>query len=603
MITKYSSASAQYDDLFKLATDRLIELGVKSEDGSGPLYDGVDVKINSLEEYFSNLRNLIYGPDDNPLTDKAKIKEGYVFLKLPVDEPYFTIDANKREIIVPDTFKKNGISVLGDEVSEMLFFSIDRFYDATDLSQLDIAFYWSHSADEDHTVYSTPAFFSVIESDEITGDDKLIFGWPISSDITKNAGKITFSVRFYSKDETAEADDYSLVYSLSTLTQTVSINNGLTYDIKGIDVDNRLESILSKRLVNSPLGKKDPPTMPILIFARTQNDTELTETFNITEQITSDVILAVLGFKADSGSLTYGWYYGDGENTPTLQTEFTSPLLDGGYIKTDSFITTEEDQIIATYYYKDTVNEYHKILIENAEDFETVKKERGTLYVNCSIYTLTPEDVKPGQYFARPRNTLYNASVINEDTPKYVWTISGADMPSITSQSWDADIIELADGLTLSIEGENLTTANYQWMADLTQTEIVNNNQLVFTEYSVNNELEVNAEGYYQLIVTNTKNNDSKAVNSTIVLALKPISTFNPVMINTDGVLSLSVRELEPFEKITYKWYNIPNLETVIAETPTFTIPAGKTGNDYRVSYELTKGIFSQSDSVNGINA
>jgi hypothetical protein len=40
---------------------------------------------------------------------------------------------------VPDEFKKNGISVLGDEVAEILFFEVDRFYDSTDLSQTEIA--------------------------------------------------------------------------------------------------------------------------------------------------------------------------------------------------------------------------------------------------------------------------------------------------------------------------------------------------------------------------------------------------------------------------------------------------------------------------------
>ena len=49
------------------------------------------------------------------------------FLRLPLDEPLFEIDANSRKINVDATpFKTNGLSVQGDNLAETIFFKITR---------------------------------------------------------------------------------------------------------------------------------------------------------------------------------------------------------------------------------------------------------------------------------------------------------------------------------------------------------------------------------------------------------------------------------------------------------------------------------------------
>jgi hypothetical protein len=50
---------------------------------------------------------------------------------LPQDEELFEIDANKRKINVPASFS-GGASVVGDEIAETIYFSIDRYFDITD---------------------------------------------------------------------------------------------------------------------------------------------------------------------------------------------------------------------------------------------------------------------------------------------------------------------------------------------------------------------------------------------------------------------------------------------------------------------------------------
>ena len=64
----------------------------------------VKAPISSLQEYFSYIQELS--------------SLDMVYTVLPLDEEPFEINADTREISVPEAFKTNGISVKGDEISE-----------------------------------------------------------------------------------------------------------------------------------------------------------------------------------------------------------------------------------------------------------------------------------------------------------------------------------------------------------------------------------------------------------------------------------------------------------------------------------------------------
>lgn len=80
--------------------------------------------ITTLEEYFSWIRNL------------GTINKKYTVL--PLDEDHFEINANTRAINIPASFKKNGVAVQGDDLAEVLYFKIDRYFDYMDLDKCDI---------------------------------------------------------------------------------------------------------------------------------------------------------------------------------------------------------------------------------------------------------------------------------------------------------------------------------------------------------------------------------------------------------------------------------------------------------------------------------
>lgn len=125
-----------------------------------------------------------------------------VFTTLPSSEPRIIIDANSREISIPIEF--DFLAVKTDHKAETIYFEIDRYFDAQDLSEHTCVIQWSNSSDEG----VSPCTALDIE----TFEGKIIFGWEITNDCTKVAGPIDFSVRFYTFDELG-----NFAYNFNTL--------------------------------------------------------------------------------------------------------------------------------------------------------------------------------------------------------------------------------------------------------------------------------------------------------------------------------------------------------------------------------------------------
>ncbi|MCI7444657.1 MAG: hypothetical protein MSA89_16540 [Clostridium sp.] len=133
MITYVNSENTvKYRKLFEEA-NKILKKHNEMQDGA---------EITTLEDYFGYITKLAkYDHDDtsnnSPTYDPSKNRQ-FKYTILPVDEEVFVIDANTRTITVPPSFKKNGISVKGDEIAEILYFEIDRYFDATDLNTKEI---------------------------------------------------------------------------------------------------------------------------------------------------------------------------------------------------------------------------------------------------------------------------------------------------------------------------------------------------------------------------------------------------------------------------------------------------------------------------------
>jgi hypothetical protein len=165
---------------------------------------------------------------------------------MPLDEPLFEIDADRRVVTVPTVFSKNGVGVKGDHQAETLYFRIDRYFDHQDLFNVDdIIINWqfrpaSSSRNADVPLHTSLAF----APDDTYDPGHVVFGWVIEKDMTPERGTLSFSIGFV---KYAEDDTY--YYALNTQTATVNINDALHLENPSILAG--LSRPTFKRLANS----------------------------------------------------------------------------------------------------------------------------------------------------------------------------------------------------------------------------------------------------------------------------------------------------------------------------------------------------------------
>ena len=128
------------------------------------------------------------------------------------------------------------IGVIGDKLAEVLFFKIDRYFDAVDLNTRQIYIEWRDAAGNKGI---SRDYLRDVQSEK----DKIIFGWAIGEELTHTVGTINFAVRFV---EWTNREDSSnsvpnagtgLEYSFSSLPASVTISDSLHYSLFENDTD------------------------------------------------------------------------------------------------------------------------------------------------------------------------------------------------------------------------------------------------------------------------------------------------------------------------------------------------------------------------------
>ena len=230
MVTYIDASNAlKYQILFEKAVEAL-----QNHQSEIPQSERDTLSITSLDDYYAYLPYLMkFRLNDTEDEDVHRF-----FAKVPLDEDYFKIDADARSIAVPAAFQRNGVGVQGDEIAEVVYFSIDRYFDSVDLASVDnIVIQWQTR----NGTGISQHFGKSIEV--IDGKEKIVFGWPISSALTGSAGTIRFAVRFYSVD----VNEQVIKYSLTTLPAEVTINATLDYDL----FDNTIKEPSQSDLITS----------------------------------------------------------------------------------------------------------------------------------------------------------------------------------------------------------------------------------------------------------------------------------------------------------------------------------------------------------------
>lgn len=222
---------------------------------------------------------------------------------LPLDEEPFDVDADTRLITVPNSFRRSGIGVTGDEIAETLFIRIDRFFDAMDFDTCKAYVQWENAAGEQ---FITPLTMKDLESEP----GKIIYAWPISSKVTKASGPVRFSLRIVK----FAVDEETIKYSFSTLTANTNINAGLNYTING---EHGVEEDTPNDLFDEVISNSENSTGPSAAAPEFLSDLESPVYLVHKVNKYTVEILASAGV-SDTGEITYKWYHKNNLDAPRV---------------------------------------------------------------------------------------------------------------------------------------------------------------------------------------------------------------------------------------------------------------------------------------------
>lgn len=408
--------------------------------------------ITTLNEYFQHIKEL-----SGLAIGEGRSGSDPYFLRLPLDEPFFEINANTRGITVPGELSQ--IAVRGDKLAEIVFFRIDRYYDAVDLNTRHIYIEWELP---DGTKGISRDFLRDAQSEK----DKLIFGWAIGEELTKQVGTIRFAVRFVEWFDVAEGgvnernesvdkaqSGTQMLYSFSSLPATVSVVESLNYSLFEDDEALRLYNTLitdeNIGTITLYLENSDPDsadsTGPDLsappIFVRDLTDEfytnasaqdETTGEYRI-NLVDGKLELLVEANAADNGHISYVFgriAHTDNEGTGVASTGAAGIVAKTKFIPTsDSFDSTWSSGLDKTYYIYD--DRYQTYLVASEDDLANAAE--GSVFERVAY----AEVALPGHYYAIADNIASGMKVNSTHSSRFY--IPWASKPVATAPMEDED--------------------------------------------------------------------------------------------------------------------------------------------------------------------
>ena len=379
MITNTTNLDSKYQALFE-------EIATASNG---------EIVVNNIEEFFGNIIQI----------SNLDLK----FLRLPLDEPLFEIDANSRKINVDATpFKTNGLSVQGDNLAETIFFKINRYFDYKDLMNTKILINWKNGSESGSDE-------SFVKSADIE-PGYIVFGWGITDRITNKSGTVNFAICF--EDESG--------YSFNTLPASLSIKDGL---ILVDPVVYNMESNIRAILTNSKFGEGDAAVNEVVWvtgdgkgLVKNNLDAEFVEKINLVVDLNSDPtapqslpinLYAVATCGRDADTINY---YDKNKGTDLISVD---------YIEVDDDVESLNANVI--YYVKESasgVTSYRPATEEELSNWSDIDL-RVALYVKAAICVAN----EIGEYlvYAQGTKTIQN---VQDDGTTIIQKIGSSSVSS-----------------------------------------------------------------------------------------------------------------------------------------------------------------------------
>lgn len=513
-ITDNNQVYYEINDSLKDRINEITDSDIATEDG---------MNIDSLGEYFSILDIL---KDIHPR-----------FLRLPIDEDLFVINANTRQIAFPQN--DYVYAVLGDKNAETIYFDIDRYYDIFDLGSKDIQVLIQ--AEKVINGETKSFLFSATDKDVDSKPGHVIFGWVLPDDITSTSGIVRFSVRFYLMD-----GNNKLIFSLGTLPLSLSVENSLP---DSIDASKVATIITTDTFIKNYQRSGAEPIARPTIDALTQNKNTIVLGEN------EFATLTCVASTPQAAKIDYSWYYQETDSGVAIpaaknisnctERDNYNPITGlskkGFNDSIDESLNTNND---ITYYILRSggyweVKETDKITINDGEQSESANT---TLYEKIEGKTL--ETTQGGIYFCRikvtasrysdtidsdPITVAYACPVnFNKDLSQAYFTTGTIDDNGIVTYSLTSDdfTIDSNNVKWTVIENKALGNSATTTMSFINTSNgsAINLTDIKFNEAQV---LSVNAS------LTNTVNNTSK---TTVGSAVQETKFYKPLCSFTIGL-------------------------------------------------------------------
>lgn len=531
-------------------------------------YSDADAILH-IEDYYTALeeiKNYVLGENG----DSNNPKNDPYFLIMPVesDEHLFKINANTRDIEIPDDFRKNGVAVQGDDNAEIIYFSIDRYFDLADLYHKEIFILWNPPGKDGKPVTDGTMAMPPINKSLHYKPNHVVFGCPIVREMTEYAGEMEMSIRFYDRDE---QDNTKLTYSFSTKPirvkiQPCKINELDISNLEMLDaaIINRNQEIYNSLRRSETAGPEGQAATPIW-------DNEYFQPapgkYHI-DDLENEKLHARAKFSEDEditkiGLISYSWSKSDEPKTSSNKhiTNLGSSQVE--YINVTATTTKRENNDI---YYTLKNGEYvpYAGIIPPADDVEIFKMR--TVH--------TPEG--PGYYYLTATNKLSRKaqkSTVFEDCwhipkpvkPDIVFSVDGMNTKNIVFDKTSGNKI-----LNLTATPSDNGTISIQWQ----YAEKENDTPVAIENTST--ELVISDYGFYSAVVTNAKNKAETIITTDKVRVTdfaKPVvvSMFSAGSDNYSGndfeenetkrlkngttiTIVLDKNQLPLYDQILYKW-------------------------------------------------
>lgn len=577
-------------------------------------------QIRTIDDYFCHLGDIA----DKVVAEDGTVSDPLYFI-LPIDEPTFKINANTRQIEVPAEFK-HGVSVKGDEIAETIYFVIDRYFDTTDFYDKNIKaiVQWENAGGQNISHTTAKAVIediSSIDKNNPTPPVKVIFGWPLTSEITEYAGNVTFSVRFYNTFTDEDGVEH-LEYSFSTLNQTIKINPSLDLDV----IEGGFETIDKNWLIYKRLRNSLPA------------DINLQAIQPIIDYFTPEV-----GAEADldeSGKLTIKMKtgYPSGTNPSRIKTQKYTIMRDD-YEGTHTIVSAAADE-------KDAEgNNIFGVDYERTNDssMNTTEKyyyEEGSEYVpyedpdwpnNIQLFEKvhTYDIDTAGEYYIIVTNYLGESNYATNTSGKFVVKLPAK--PKI----YATDASNYYGVLTEIVDDENVGTGTYEpCHLKLNAEDEDGGTPLTFNWYKAvlaggdktevvtgisKPEYDATEEGYYFLEAVNSRNNAQATTMSEPIRITLPAEAptlsyiafkyeISAEQLQTEGIAPNIKLTIVPrsnrADSYEYHWYKVNDAEgngkQLIGVDESFTFSETQIGNYYMCTVTSVFNTISEAstDSV-----